>query len=165
MNIRRLTVVAAAIAVAVAVAVATPALAVAPAKPSGTLTIYTHQTQRDVLDLGESGSSTGDIVTGSGSVAMSKSGKAVGTYAYSSETVRVNIPGGSEMRISTSVYTLPGGTILVSGLTSVQQGTRPTKPQAQVIVGGTGKYAGAAGSVAVVPRNANDYTRVFSFVS
>lgn len=165
MNLRRLSVAVVA-ASAVALSVAVPAHASAPAAPSGKLTIYTVQTQRNVLDLDSSNSTTvGDVVVGSGTVALTKGGKSIGTYAYRSETVRVNIPGGNENRLSTSAYVLPGGTILVQGLVSVQQGTRPTKPQPLVIVGGTGDYAGANGTVTLSPRTPNKYTTTFTFTS
>lgn len=164
MNMRRLTVALAVVAAATLTAVV-PAHAALPAAPSGTLTIYTHQTQRDVLDLGATGETVGDVVTGHGTVAWKKNGKTVGSYAYRSETVAVNIPGGSQSRLSTNVYSLPGGTIMATGLVSVQQGTRPTKPQPQIIIGGTGKYAGARGTMTLTPKNANDYERTFTFVS
>jgi hypothetical protein len=164
MNIRRLTVALVAVAAA-SITVAGPAVAALPAAPSGTLTIYTHQTQRDVLDLGATGTTVGDVVTGSGTVSLKKNGKSVGSYSYRSETVRVNMPGGNESRLSTNVYTLPGGTIMATGLVSVSQGTRPTKPQPQIIIGGTGKYAGAQGTMTLTPKNANDYVRTFIFVS
>ncbi len=164
MNTRRLTVALVA-AAATTLALAGPAAAVRPAAPSGSLTIYTHQTQRDVLDLGETGTTVGDVVTGSGTLALKKGGKMVGSYSYRSETVTVNIPGGNESRLSTNVYTLPGGTIMATGLVSIQQGTRPTKPQPQIIVGGTGRYAGARGTMTLVPKNANDYVRTFDFIS
>lgn len=160
MNIRRIAVATIA-ASAVALSVAVPAAAA----PSGSLTIYTHQTQRNVLDLGASGTTVGDVVTGSGTVAMSKGGKTVGTYVYRAETVQVNIPGGNENRLSTQVWGVKGGSIMVSGLISVQQGTRPTKPQPLIIVGGTGDYAGANGTATLKPTSANNYTVTFTFTS
>ena len=153
-------------ATALALSAAAPALATAPAKPTGTMTVYSHSTQRNVLDIDASGGITiGDVVTGSGTVATTKGGKSVGTFAYRAETVRVNMPGGNENRISTSVYSLPGGTILLSGLVSVQQGTRPTKTEPVVIVGGTGKYAGAAGTATLNPGSTDNYKVTFKFTS
>lgn len=152
-------------AAALAISVSAPAFATAPAKPSGSLTIYTHQTQRDALDLGATGTSVGDVATGSGTVALTKGGKDVGTYVYRSETMRVTIPGGNESRLSTSVHSLPGGTIMVSGLVSIQQGTRPTTPSPQVIVGGTGDYAGANGTATFTPGKNNNAKVTFTFTS
>ncbi len=152
-------------AAALTVAVGAPAFATAPAKPSGSLTIYTVQTQRDALDLGATGTSVGDVATGSGTVALTKGGKVVGDYVYRSETTRVNMPGGNETRLSTSVHSLPGGTIMVSGLVSIQQGTRPTEPAPQVIVGGTGDYAGANGTATFIPGKNNNSKVKFNFTS
>lgn len=164
MKVRRATV-AVAIAAAATVAVAVPAHAARPAAPSGTLTVYSKQTARNVLDLGASGITVGDVVTGSGTVSLTKGGKAVGTFAYRAETVRVAIPGGNENRISTAVTSLPGGTILTSGLVSIQQGTRPTKTQPVVIVGGTGDYAGARGTAIQNPGPNNTWTTTYKFTS
>ncbi len=157
----RILATAAVAAAALAISVAAPA----SAAPSGSLTIYTHQTQRDVLDLGASGTTVGDVVTGNGTVAMTKGGKTVGTYVYRAETVQVNIPGGNENRITTQVWGVSDGTIMVSGLISIQQGTRPTKPQPLIIVGGTGKYAGANGTATLKPTSANNYTVTFAFTN
>lgn len=164
MSVRRLAIALTA-AAALALTVAAPAQAARPTAPSGTLTVYNHQTQRDILDLGASGTTVGDVITGSGTVALSAGGKSVGTFAYRAETVRVNMPGGNENRISTTVTSLPGGTILTSGLVSAQQGTRPTKTEQVVIVGGTGDYAGARGTATLNPGTNNRYKVTFTFTS
>jgi len=163
MKVRTLAVAAIASA-ALAVSVAAPALAVAPAAPSGSLVVFNDETQHNVLDLGGSGVTVGDVVTGSGSVALTKGGKSIGTFAYRAETVKVNMPGGNLNRINNSVYDLPDGTIMVAGLVSVQQGTEPTKPQPLIIVGGTGKYAGANGTVTLTPAK-KYYKATFTFTS
>ena len=149
---------------ALVVGAAAPAIAIAPAAPSGSLTVYTNETQHNVLDLGASGTTVGDVVTGSGTTSATKGGKANGTFAYRAETVRVNMPGGNLNRINSSVYDLPGGTIMVAGLVSIQQGTEPTKPQPLIIVGGTGKYAGANGTVTLTPGK-KSYKATFTFTS
>ncbi len=161
----RVLAIAAVAAAAVAVAVAAPASAAVPTAPSGTLTIYNHQTQFNRLDLGANGPNVGDVATGSGTVALSKGGKVVGSFTYRAESVRVNIPGGNENLITTAVYTLPGGTIMTSGLVSAQQGTRPTKTEPVIIVGGTGDYIGASGTATLNPGKKSTYTVTFRFVS
>lgn len=151
-------------AAALAVSVAAPVSAVAPAAPSGSLVVYSNDTQRNVLDLGGSGTTVGDIVTGSGTTSFTKGGKSNGTFYYRAETVRVNMPGGNLTRINNAVYDLPGGTLMTAGLVSIQQGTEPTKSQDLVIVGGTGKYAGANGTAKLVP-GAKNYKVTFTFTS
>lgn len=151
-------------AAALALSVAVPASATAPAAPSGSLTVFSDETQHNVLDLGGSGTTVGDVVTGSGTTSWTKGGKQVGTFAYRAETVRVNMPGGNLTRINNAVYDLPGGTLMTAGLVSIQQGTEPTKPQPLIIVGGTGKYAGANGTATLVP-NAKYYKVTFTFTS
>jgi hypothetical protein len=87
------------------------------------------QTEREVLDLGATGTTFGDVVTGSGDLRRSPSGMTIGSWSYRAETVRVNIPGGNESRLTTQWCALGKGSIMVSGLVSVQQGTRPTRRQ------------------------------------
>ncbi len=163
MKLRILTTAAVA-ATALAISVAAPASARVPAAPSGSLTVFSAETQHNVLDLGGSGLTVGDVVTGSGDVSMSKGGKSVGSFVYRAETVRVNIPGGNLNRINSSAYDLQDGTIMLTGLVSIQQGTEPTKPQPLIIVGGTGKYAGANGTATLVPGK-KFYKVTFTFTS
>lgn len=150
-----------------AISLAVPAqAAVSAAKPKGSLTVYTHQTQMNVLDLGASGVTVGDVTTGSGTVATSVGGKSVGTFAYRSENVSVSIPGGNRNVLSTTAYVLPTGQILTQGLISAPGGTAPVATQTRVILGGTGKYAGASGTAVMNPgANQTDWTITFRFVS
>ena len=152
-----LTTVVASTAIAAAV---TPASA---APDSGKMTVYMAQTERNVLDLGATGSTIGDVVTGSGNVTKTKGGAPIGSFSYRSETVRVNIPGGIENRLSTIWFSLPGGSLMASTVINVPSGTRPVKSQDYVILGGTGKYAGAAGDMTFTPLSPDDYKLTFRF--
>lgn len=142
-------------------AVAAPATA-APA--SDRLTVFISQDQREVLDLGAAGTTVGDVVTGSGDVSRTKGGAATGTFAYRAETVRVNIPGGVENRLSTFWVTLPKGSIAATSLVSISQGTRPATVQQFVILGGTGAYTGAQGTMVMKPLGPDDYRLTYRFV-
>jgi hypothetical protein len=145
-------------------AMAASAAAPASAAPdSGKLTVYMSQTERNVLDLGATGITIGDVVSGSGNVSKTKGGATIGSFAYRSETVRVNIPGGIENRLSTIWFSLPGGSLMASTVINVPSGTRPVKSQDYVILGGTGKYAGAAGDMVFTPLSPDDYKVVFRF--
>lgn len=154
------------IVAAAAVAVALPAKAAptAPTAPTGTLTIYLKQDQREVLDLGVAGTTVGDVVTGSGNVSRTNGGAAVGTFVYRAEAVRVNIPGGIENRMSTLWITLPKGSIAATSLISVPQGTRPVAVHQYIIIGGTGAYAGARGTMGFKPLGPDDYRAKFRFI-
>ncbi len=134
------------------------------APTADTLTVYMKQDQREVLDIGASGPTIGDVVTGSGPVSRTNGGTAIGSVVYRAETVRVNIPGGVESRLSTLWVTLPKGSIAATSLVSVPQGTRPVAVQQFVIVGGTGAYAGVRGTMGFKPLSADDYRLTYRFV-
>ena len=166
MRTRRLVpVITAHAATLMSVSLAAPVAAAPGAGPHGTLTLVMKQTQREVVDLGATGTTIGDVVTGGGDLRRSAQGAVLGTWNYRAETVRVDIPGGSESRLTTQWYALGKGSIMVSGLVSIQQGTRPTKPHPLVIVGGTGIYTGARGTMTLLPKGPDDYIATFHFVS
>jgi hypothetical protein len=166
MRTRRLVhVIAAVAATLVSVSIAVPASATPRTGPHGTLTILMTQTAREVLDLGATGTTVGDVVTGSGDLRRSAQGATIGTWTYRAETMRVNIPGGNENRLTTQWYALGKGSLMASGLISLQQGTRPTKPQPLVIVGGTGIYSGARGTMTLLPKGPDEYVATFRFAS
>ncbi|MDO8309572.1 MAG: hypothetical protein Q7V58_14605 [Actinomycetota bacterium] len=156
-------------ALAIAATVAT-GLAVAPTAQAATrdhpatIKVFLHSTEREVLDLGATGATLGDVVTGSGTVRASKNGKLLGSFAYRAETVRVNMPGGIESRQSTQWITFADGSVMLSSLISVPQGTRPVESQEYVVVGGTGHYSGVAGTATFTPKSANNYVLTFHFV-
>jgi hypothetical protein len=140
---------------------ATSATAVTTA---GTVTVYITQSEREVLDVGAAGVTIGDVVTGSGSASRTRGGAEIGTFAYRAETVRVNIPGGVENRLSTFWVTLPKGTLAATALVSVPQGTRPVGVQQFVIIGGTGAYAGVRGTMNFKPLSPDEYRLTYRFV-
>ncbi|MHB1066074.1 MAG: allene oxide cyclase barrel-like domain-containing protein [Candidatus Nanopelagicales bacterium] len=164
MSLRR-TISALAIAATVVAGLAVAPMAQAATRDHGsTLKVFLQATEREVLDLGATGATLGDVVTGSGTVRASRNGKALGTFAYRAETVRVNMPGGIESRQSTQWITLADGSIMTSSLISVPQGARPVASQEYVIVGGTGHYAGVAGTATFTPKSANRYVLTFDFI-
>ena len=162
MSVRRIAT-AGVIAAGVALTAAAPATAAVAAHSSKNMTVYIAQTERNVLDLGATGITVGDVVTGSGDVSKTKGGSTIGTFAYRAETVRVNIPGGIENRLSTMWVSLPGGSLMASTVINVPSGTRPVKSQEYVILGGTGKYSGAAGDMTFTPLSPDEYKLAFHF--
>jgi hypothetical protein len=135
----------------------------ATGKGHGTLkgTFYLHQTERQAIDIGATGTSVGDVVTGSGTVSTSRGGAAIGSFAYRAETLTVAIPGGTESRNSILWVTLDGGRIAATSLISVQAGARPVATQEYVVLGGTGTYARVRGTMTFTPVSADDYTVTF----
>lgn len=126
--------------------------------------MYTTQTERVEWDGGDAGTSVLDVVVGSGELRKKPGGAVKGTNTYRAETVRVDVPGGIEYRQSSQSYQLKNGTLLTSGLISVPSGARPVEPQDFAIVGGTGDYSGARGSMKFVPKGPNKNVVKFRFV-
>lgn len=136
----------------------------AHAAPSGSLTVFGTRTEWQQIDLPPSGDTAGDMTVGTANVARTRGGPVIGSIAFNSVTIRVAIPGGSQSRMSTQWLTLPGGAIQSSSLIEAPQGTPPVKSQDFVIVGGTGRFAGAQGTMTMTPLGANENKYVFRFV-
>ena len=89
--------------------------------------------------------SIGDITVTNGDVTEVPGKIAVGFYTTSQVTVRVNIPGGREIRDVDLSISAPGGVMYLKSLVRANSGTPPTKAQTFAIIGGTGKYQGVSG--------------------
>ena len=164
MSIRRPLALAATLAFGLSVAGAALPAQAAP-KDGSTLTLFNKRLTRETVDFPPNGTTVGDLTVGTGTLARTQGGAVIGTLSWSAQNVQVNIPGGIENRLSIQWLTLPGGALETSSLVSVPQGTTPVKTQQYVIVGGTGKYAGARGSMAFTPLGPEDYKMVFRFTS
>lgn len=103
---------------------------------------------REILDLGAPGATHGDVTTGTGAVTKTLGGASIGDYVYRAETIEGE---GEESRLTTLWVNLPKGSLLVTSLIEVPIGAPPTKKQLFVIVGGTGKYAAAQGTMTLTP--------------
>lgn len=125
--------------------------------------IVTTRTDRQVLELGDDGISSGSLSFSEGDIRTKRRGDVIGRFVFRGLALNSDEPGGIEDRDITVEYTLPDGLILVSGVVSAPGGQPPTTPQDQVIVGGTGRYAGAGGSVSYVPINNNQQRVIFTF--
>ena len=106
---------------------------------------YLSSPERTVVDLPPTGPSIGDITVSNGDVTEVPGKIAVGFYTTSQVTVRVNIPGGREIRDVDLAISAPGGVIYLTSIIRANSGTPPTKAQTFAIIGGTGKYEGVAG--------------------
>lgn len=103
--------------------------------------------ERTMVDLPPTGPSIGDITVTNGNIAKAPGRKAIGFYTTNQTTVRVNIPGGREIREVDLSLSAPGGVIYATALIRANSGTPPTQSQTFAIVGGTGKYSGVSGQL------------------
>lgn len=127
------------------------------------LNIVTTRTDRQVLELGDDGISSGTLSFSEGDIQSKRRGDVIGRFVFRGLALDSDEPGGLEDRDIAVEYTLPDGLILVAGVVSAPRGLPPATPQDQVIVGGTGRYAGAGGSVSYVPINKNQQRVIFTF--
>jgi hypothetical protein len=108
---------------------------------------FLKRSSRQVLDLGTTGSSLGDMAFSVGVMGSKRGGTDAGTYNFRGITVAVAIPGGRENRDSLIQLNLKAGLILMEKIISVPAGTVPDLTETYPVTGGTGKYAGARGTV------------------
>jgi hypothetical protein len=141
-NMRRAAVISATVAL-VGISVAPAAHAAKAPQPN--LVWYLGSPDRSVVDLPPTGPSLGDITVTNGDVSELPGKISIGFYSTNQTTVRVNIPGGREIRDVDLAISAPGGFIYATALIRANSGTPPTKAQTFAIVGGTGKYSGVSG--------------------
>ena len=132
---------------------------------SDTIVLFMHRAERQVVDLGETGPSIGDIAFAWGSVSKAPTSKSVGTYTFRGLTVRTDIPGGVEDRDVLLQYTLSGGTLLIQQVIHLSLGVTPVRTDAYAIIGGTGDFSGARGSAKVKAVTPSEYKVTFTFES
>jgi hypothetical protein len=141
-NMRRAAVISATVAL-VGISVAPAAHAAKAPQPD--LVWYLGSPDRSIVDLPPTGPSLGDITVTNGDVSELPGKISIGFYSTNQTTVRVNIPGGREIRDVDLAISAPGGFIYATALIRANSGTPPTKAQTFAIVGGTGKYSGVSG--------------------
>ena len=125
---------------------------------------YLSSPGRSIVDLPPTGPSIGDITVTNGDVTETPGTIPIGFYTTNQTTVRVNIPGGREIRDVDLSLSVPGGYIYATALIRANSGTPPTKTQTFAIVGGTGKYSGVAGQLIHSGFNAQGSKIEFFFV-
>jgi hypothetical protein len=129
------------------VAVTFSPVAHAAKAPKPDLVWYLSSPDRSVVDLPPTGPSLGDITVSNGDIDKTLGKDPIGFYSTNQTTVRVNIPGGREVRSVSLGLSMPGGVVYATALIRANSGTPPTKAQVFAIVGGTGKYAGVSGEL------------------
>ena len=132
-------------ALAAAAALGAGALATGGAggAPGTSLTLTAKPTGANQLDLGRHGVSVGDQFFEHGSLADA-SGKAAGHFQIAGQLVSGNARRGSEQ--TTMTLFVAGGTLEIAGGHAAVEGG-----YALSVVGGTGSYAGARGTLTVSP--------------
>ncbi len=143
---------------ALAGSLAAPAIA-APHSDS----FFLKRTSRQVIDLGTTGTSVGDMAFATGIVSKQRGGAEVGTYNFRGITVAVAIPGGRENRDALLQYNFKNGTLLMERINNVPAGTLPDSTEIYPIIGGTGAYAGAKGTVVFSVLSDSEYKADFRF--
>ena len=156
--------------VVAAAAVALLGISIAPVahaakKPQPDLVWYLSSPDRSIVDLPPIGPSIGDITVTNGDVTETPGTTAIGFYTTNQTTVRVNIPGGREIRDVDLALSVPGGFIYATALIRANSGTPPTKAQTFAITGGTGKYSGVSGQLIHSGFNAQGSMVQFFFVN
>ncbi len=117
---------------------------------------------RTTVEVGDPGSSVGDIIAGHGTLSLKSGGQVYGDWNWVGQTTRVDIPGGMRWNMSTQQYQFDDGEIYTQGLLELPAGSvSPTEDQVFVVTGGTGDYEGVRGSMKMVVKS--DTKRVMKF--
>ncbi len=127
----------------------------AKVKVAQNFTSYLTIEDRNVYDVGAANSSQGDLTFTRGSVAKSPDGSAVGSFTTRALVVVADTGSGREQRDTLVEVTMPGGTLIAQTIKDDPTGTPPNAFEDMVVVGGTGAYARATGSVSAGPGGAN----------
>ena len=118
-----------------------------PAQANSEMSLRFSAPTRTVIDLGPAGPSVGDITVTTGTVARTKGMKRPGTYATNQITVLVDSAENREVRKVDLSIALSNGEIFATGLITAAIGSAPAQKQRFAITGGTGAYAGIAGTI------------------
>jgi len=106
------------------------------------------------LDLGTPGAGPGDMFTGTGDL-FDAHGAKIGTSTYTCITAAEGVSQCSQ------VYAVPGGKIMTAGTTHPDYSASPIFDARLAVVGGTGRYAGAAGELRLVQSTTSEATLTF----
>jgi hypothetical protein len=151
---------AATIAILVAAALAGASIA-ASARPELTLTLFGRNLEASYSDLGPAGTSQGDVRVINREL-FTRQGKRAGRTTSTCLVVEVaDDPNEKVLANCTTVNRLAGGDIVSIGLIGYRDASdlRPPKRSVQAIVGGTGVYTAAGGTLSFEPLRNGD-TRI-----
>lgn len=143
-------------------ALATPAAMAAPRPVDRT--VYIERTFAENVDFGSSGTSVGDLRATRGLVRASLEGKVIGSYTTTQITISPQLPGGLEDRNITMEVAIGSSEIVLLSVYSAPAGATPVDKVVYPIVGGTGKFAGARGTMTLVTIDETRKRLVFRFM-
>ena len=103
------------------------------------------------IELAPEGSTVGNLTQTMGTL-MGDDSSTVADYSALSMVVQ-DLPDNSERRLVQAMFEFGDGTLIVNSMIVAERGKLPTSPVAYAISGGTGVYAGAAGTAEYVPGN------------
>jgi hypothetical protein len=152
----------------IALSLAAASGVVAPAASAGKApadrVVFLERVEVQTVDLGATGPSVGDLRVTRGIVRATRGGKKIGTYATSQVTVGSGLVGGTEERSVIMEITIGSSDITMTSMYVVPAGAAPIAKVVHPIVGGTGRYLGAKGSLTLVPLNDTTYRAKLKFV-
>lgn len=122
--------------------------------------VYTVVDQWNYIDLGESGRSLGDLVSGRGTLTKMPGRSPTGQYQWGATVVQL-LPNDQEMRQSVVQFEWGTDAILASKIFQVPSHSNPVQPIVYAITGGTGRYASARGTVLFEPTGASTFKATF----
>jgi len=128
------------------------------------LVVFFERSYREVIDVGVSGDSHGDITVTNGGVSSELGGEVVGSYATTQISANVGKSDGSQDRKTDISVSVSGSTIYTTSLVTAAPGTPPTEETRHAIIGGTGSYAGARGEMILEPLTSTSYKVTFYFI-
>jgi hypothetical protein len=136
------------------------------AQPTGLAnrTVFLERTFAENVDLGAPGSSVGDLRATSGVVRATQNGEVIGSYATSQTTVTTGLDGGNEQRSVMMEITIGRSDITMASFYVVPAGGPPALRVVHPIIGGTGRFLGANGSLTLIPISATEYRAELKFV-
>ena len=102
---------------------------------------------RTVIDHAPAGSSVGDLTITTGDVLDASTGKRIGYYTTNQVTVRADAVTRREIRRVDLSISLKEGSIFAVALIRATEGAPPSQTMRFAVVGGTGDYDGARGSL------------------
>ena len=120
-------------------------------------------TEAYVVDVGQPGTTHGDIAVRNG-VIRSTSGKKLGSFTSVQIVVGKDSKKATEDRDSRMQFNFASGSIMASGTITAPQGGGLVTDHEFAIVGGTGKFAGAMGTMMVEPMKAPKFGATFAFM-
>lgn len=102
---------------------------------------------RTVIDNGAPGTSVGDVTITTGDVLAPRSGKRLGYYTTNQITVRADATTKRQIRKVDLSIVLRDGTIYATSVIRAAEGAPPTQRMTFAVIGGTGAYDGASGTL------------------